>query len=471
MSGWQTKADLLRDIGEVNGRRTGIEDLDQHVVAGERPPPIRHEMPNEDEMSYFFGGHRASGDDGTGPDLAGISTMIQMVSDLDDTRDNNEPMTLFRNRTTDEIRISKLNPHAGEYVPGSGFNYNRNVPKYSPKKNNNFQRSKANRKIANENIATSQSNVNGTKQNGLPMFNNNMFKSKSVKDSQEDKINATTCETKKELPTFNNINMFKSKSIKDVPERNETSNANIKTVQPESQTSREEQIKTPKVNLLANGLPKRQIEKPKSEEIKELQEKVKSTIIASSADNSLKTKRQKNVAIATLLKLGVVADEKPVKLIKPEYFEKPPTVEKQIENELSEVKEMPSTSSSETNVNNIDQDSISKVNGWFNSMECPKPKPQLQEPLVLKDCITFKKKTASSVTSRNTSTSATEPTKDRETKSFKPSDYASELLKKYETNAQQQVSLNEDLGTRLERQLRERDEVVRQKMLARQNAG
>ncbi|XP_063361872.1 uncharacterized protein LOC134650867 [Cydia amplana] len=468
MSGWRTKADLLKDLSEVNGRRTGIEELDQHVVAGERPPPIHHEMPNEDEMSYFFRGHGASGDGGTGPDLAGISTMLKMVSDLDDTRDINEPMTLFRNRATDEIRISKLNPNAGEYVPGSGFKYNRNVPKYSPKKNNNFHGTRTN-KPANENIATSQSNLSGTKQN-QPTFNN-MFKSKSAKDPLEDKINASNCETKKEIPTFNNINMFKSKSIKDVPERNETANVNIKTVQPESQTSQEELLKTPKGNLLANGLPKRRIEKPKPEEIKELQDKVKSTIVASSVDNSLKTKRQKNVAIATLLKLGVVPDEKPVKLIKPDYFEKPPTDEKQIENEVSEVKDIPLKSSSESNVDYIDQDSISKVNGWFNSMECPKPKPQLQEPLVLKDCITFKKKTASSVTSRHTSTSAAEPARDRETKSFKPSDYASELLRKYETNAQQQVSLNEDLGTQLERQLRDRDEIVRQKMLARQNAG
>ncbi|XP_063534353.1 uncharacterized protein LOC134744466 [Cydia strobilella] len=462
MSAWRTKADLLKDLGEVNGRRTGIEDLDRHVVAGERPPPILHEMPNEDELSYF-GGHGASGDDGTGPDLAGISTMLKMVSDLDDTRDNNEPMTLFRNRATDEIRISKLNPNAGEYVPGSGFNYNRYVPKCSPKKNN-FNGTRTNRP-AHENIATSQTNISETKQNGLPTFNI-MFKSKSVKGSQEDKINATTCETKKEVPTF------KSKSVKvpefsvsflSGPQSNGTAEANREKEQPVLETIQNEQV-----NLLANGLPKRQIEKPKPEETNELQKKVKSTIIESSADNSLKTKRQKNVAIATLLKLGVVPDEKPVKLIKPEYFEKPPTDEKQTENEVSGVKEMPSTSSSETNVNYIDQDSVSKVNGWFNSMECPKPKPQFQEPLVLKDSITFKKK--SSITSRNTS-STTENPENREKKNFKPSGYASELLLKYETNAQKQLPLTEDLGTRLERQLRQRDEVIRQKMLARQDAG
>ncbi|XP_061712859.1 general transcriptional corepressor trfA-like isoform X2 [Cydia pomonella] len=469
MSGWRTKADLLKDLNEVNGRRTGIEHLDQHVVSGERPPPICHEIPDENEMDYFFRGHGASGDDGTGPDLAGISTMLKLVSDLDETKDNNDPITLFRNRATDEIRISKLNPNAGEYIPGSGFTKNINIPKYSPKKNNNIHGSKTNKRTGNENIAPSYSNLNETKQNGLPNFNNNMFKSKSVKNSHEDKINATTCETKHELSTFNNINMFKSKSVKDVP-KIECIESNTKNVQPELKTRKNEQVNT-NGNLLVNGLPKRQIEKPKADEMKELQEKVKSTIIASSVDNSLQTKRQKNVAIATLLKLGVVPDEKPVKLIKPDYFEKPPTNEEQIENKVSDLKEMPSTSSSETNVNYVDPDSISKVNGWFNSMECPKPKPQLQEPLVLKDCITFKKKTASSVTSRNTSTSTTEPTKDREAKSFKPSDHATELLKKYETNAQQQKFLNEDLGTRLERQLRERDEVVRQKMLARQNAG
>ncbi|XP_047995063.1 uncharacterized protein LOC125233201 isoform X2 [Leguminivora glycinivorella] len=402
-------------------------------------------------MSYFFG-HGASGDSGAEPDLAGISNMLKMVSDLDDTRDNNEPLTLFRSRETDEIRISKLNPNAGVYVPGTGLKYNKNAPKQSPKKSNKTN------KIASENKDTSNSDLNGTKQNGLPTFNN-MFKSKSVKDKDKEK-NDSTCEVKHE-PKINNVNMFKSKSGK-VEQATESNTNNVQ----ESTENRD--INIPKG--IPNGFPKTQIE-TKAEELKELQDKLKSTIIASSTDKSLQTKRQKNVAIATLLKLGVVPDKQPV-LIKPDYFKKSLN-EKGLDNEVvnvvSEVKDLPSTSSSETNVNYIEQDSISKVNGWFNSMECPKPKPQLQEPLALKDKITFKKKTTSSVTSRNTSTP--EPTKDRELKPFKPSNYASELLKKYETNAQREQPLIEDLGTRLERQCKERDEIIRQKMLARQNAG
>lgn len=67
---------------------------------------------------------------------------------MEDMEDD-EPITMYQVRNTDEIRISKLNPQAGEYVPGVGFVPSRRHKTPSPRKHKTSSPKKTN---GNENI-------------------------------------------------------------------------------------------------------------------------------------------------------------------------------------------------------------------------------------------------------------------------------------------------------------------------------
>lgn len=180
--------------------------------------------------------------------------------------------------------------------------------------------------------------------------------------------------------------------------------------------------------------------------IEEYATNLKLKISDAAKSNSYDLKREKNVAIATLLKLYANNDT-PVKLCTPEYFE----------NKL----EKPSTSNSSycnsSTPSMLPQDtemkkSIEKVNNW---LEPTKRKTQA----VSLEPIFFKRKTVQTVKSPANSENSKLSQNERK---YKPSQHATELAKKYEQNNKKfQTETQAVTWANLQEKLREKDSLIK----------
>ncbi|KPJ03692.1 hypothetical protein RR46_04304 [Papilio xuthus] len=348
---WYSKKDVLKDLAQAMGGK--LKDIDeQHIVVGEQPPPICTMTEDDDELLLRLKQGLAQDDRDRAPDLAGITEMLRMVDDFDESECKENKCTQQDNNNT-VISISKLNPV---------------VPEFIPKKSNDQQ-----------------------------------------------------------------------------PEKVETSNKNgIKKVETSSNTS---------------------------EDIKEISERLKIKIISPTNENvCIKMKSERNIAIASLLKLysdppetcGI--DEKQPKLLTPQHFEMP-----YVEN--TKVKDVLPTSSNLANeiVNecetredrNMKQEvdnSVAKVKSWLNMNEKPKT---LTKALFLGP-VTFKKKenvkpiTPTSEVSEKTSS---------DSPSYVPTEYAEKLTETYKMRVKAKEEQSLDMWSRLERDLKAKDEDIRRRNL------
>ncbi|KAI8436337.1 hypothetical protein MSG28_004371 [Choristoneura fumiferana] len=364
---------------------------------------------------------------------------------------------------TDEINISKLNPNVIEFVPSS-------VRRLQPqKKQETLKKSKFK---SPKKLDQSTSKVNTE----IKVSSENKICDTEKKDEAKTKTPMNLLIAESNSSTINESGKHKQKSMNLESSASESMNSVSKATGSSNVISLEKKV---------------DISNMKSEEIEEVKMKIKSKIIDSSGD-SIKQKKERNVAIAALLRLNATAPavpaEKPVKLITPDYFKTLPTEEKTDTEKESDVKdtnetveelEEPATSTSSKPVVYKDpfvEESIAKVNSWFDnedSPKVPKPKPLPVQPpaaapvplppVQFKDVLSFKKKNASSL-SINSRKSETNSEKKKQFTAFVPSSYANDLLQKYEKNAKTQVAPRVDWGEALERRLMEKDKEIKKKM-------
>lgn len=123
---WKTKADVLRDIAEATGTVQKKDIAAQFIVVGDAPPPPLLMEDEDSDMNLMFGDcyRRLSQSENTGPDLAGIRQMLDLVRNFE--RDDDEDSGCIEEQLKYEITISKgttdrsLNPNVPEFVPNVG---------------------------------------------------------------------------------------------------------------------------------------------------------------------------------------------------------------------------------------------------------------------------------------------------------------------------------------------------------------
>ncbi|XP_045448558.1 uncharacterized protein LOC123656999 [Melitaea cinxia] len=445
---WRTKKDIIKDLKFATGSYND-ELNEEYVVWGEQPPP-RLVMPDEgDEMLRICGGV-GPGDVSTSnevcePDLAGITQMLRMVEQFNESSSNESNNdTQSKTATNTLISISKLNP---------------NVPAFEPK------------------------NIDTVVLNKLSEVDKNCVATTSVKAKEIDEV--------KQFNIAKNVDDMKIMNKAD----------NVITDFSRVDTSR-----------LTDA------------EVQEMRAKVKEKIRVTSNEKCGKLKRERNLAIATLVKLHCASqtnDLNTPKLISPEYFEQrlsdqkeklsdsevpgnvsyldialnnpdnatdssvvykrcEPLVDKntaesnEMVNEETEYrteisnssiarnlqsKETLPTTTSNNETNKEVKQSIEKVENWLNSpQKVPKAPPLYLGP------VTFKRKAKSSnskpespisTISDNTSTVI------NTVEEFIPSEYASQLNKEYVERSKAKQKVEQDIWTKLEAQLIEKDEILK----------
>ncbi|CAH2106019.1 unnamed protein product [Euphydryas editha] len=255
-------------------------------------------------------------------------------------------------------------------------------------------------------------------------------------------------------------------------------------------------------------------------EMKEMREKLKDKILKTSNEKCVKVKRERNLAIATLVKLHckpATSDINTPKLIGPEYYETKlsenvssssiapsksenttdsSTVSKRFEhlvnnnstesnvvdNKIKDDAEIskhfitknneePSTStvsvkdSSDNAIPKEVKDSIEKVEDWLNN-----PKKVSKSPVLYLGPVTFKRK----VKSNNSKTISPISTNSEntgsvvyKTETFVPSELASQLAKEYsERKKAKQIveQQQQNIWTKLELELKAKDEIIRNRL-------
>lgn len=146
-------------------------------------------------------------------------------------------------------------------------------------------------------------------------------------------------------------------------------------------------------------------------------------------------------------------------------------------NKLNEIEE--GNPEAEVNPQEV-QESIKKVTNWL-EVEPKKPVPPKPISPPYLGPITYRKKQIGSQKSESQSTTATTPESNSKSTSsispvpskppaYKPSSYAEELLKKFERNAAKTAAASEDMWTKLERELKAKDEVLAKKGLDEGNS-
>ncbi|XP_039754479.1 uncharacterized protein LOC120629576 [Pararge aegeria] len=270
------------------------------------------------------------------------------------------------------------------------------------------------------------------------------------------------------------------------------------------------------LNLSQGGIDTHQLTEI---EIKEMRDKLKTKISETSKAACVKVKRDRNMAIATLLKLYCQApkpaDEHIPKLISPAYFEnsieklriaRNSTKQKEIETNTIEIHQ---TSTEKQQSDSITDDikvkephisniaaSVDKVQKWLRDTEnveikIEKPKLTMKVDDLNKKsdvnktnghfkqtdkmkgsmylgAITFKRKACNSKPASPTSTDSAERRKPENGNVpkgavYKPSPYAAELNKKYLERSKVQESLKEDFWAVVETKLKAKDEEIKNK--------
>ncbi|KAI5652162.1 hypothetical protein NE865_00500 [Phthorimaea operculella] len=413
---WSSKDEILRDLANVNGVCTNVDD--DHLVKGFRPPPpskINEDI--DDEFNLRFGGYgdqisKSSYD--SGPDLVGIQKMLRLV--------NNKPEDTFRpssntHKDPEVIVISKLNPNVKEFVP----------------------KSKSENKDTNGNIKLETSVPLEKKEEEVSQ----RLPSKVDDDEQERQKMAALLKSK--ISTALKDNSFEKKREKNVAMAAllRLNSGPPKTL-PNSST---EQLQ-----------PTTALRIPTTEPPKE-----------STESSKLTTEPPKeNIE---LLKQNRDLPKPPLVLFTPDYFAGPSRTPKEIivddsEHTIPEPKPLldptaKSPSPRETH-DPIIKESIDKVNNWLNSPD-KKPKPKAPVPYI--GPVTFKKK--ESITPKSPCSEVSKKTEGYVIPKFVPSQNAAKLAKdfeaqvkaKEETEKKKQPPVN--MWTELDVELKKRDEIIR----------
>lgn len=194
-------------------------------------------------------------------------------------------------------------------------------------------------------------------------------------------------------------------------------------------------------------------------EKEKLRENLKSKISSTSNTSCVKVKRQRNLAIATLMKLcsqpvtsTQQQETKVLKLMTPQDFENPKCDTKQEETAESNI--VPKKD--ELISQEVVKQSVEKVNKWLKG-----PEEKTKSQTLFLGPITYKKKEIikSSASPTTTESSVSYHTNDS-ISDYKPSKYATELSEKYKKRSKLQEDVT-DIWTKLERDLKAKDEIIK----------
>lgn len=359
------------------------------------------------------------------PDLKGITDLLRMVED-------NESSS--RDSPTDVISISKLNPNVREFVP------NGIIVQNNTSENNNK-------------VKSAVSNVNRSLAD-------------DVGEEDYTKTHSEASNVNKSLK--NNVNSSLKHDVK--------AQANDFT------------------KILGNKIDLSEL-KPK--DINDVADKLRDKISDSSRAVTPQQKKERNVAITALLKLYSAKlddtaqsktddhENEPLKLVTPDFFVKNEkseyTCNKTSEDEEDSYEESIHNENVKENITNdrtstdfcvptsVDssvQESIDKVNTWFNdSKSSPVKRPIVSfEPPIFKKKeqrnIQSPKPDADQMCSKGTSSHSA---------LYKPSKYAEDLCKIYTKRTEQRNNESQNIWTKLEAQLRAKDEKLKKEKVEEQN--
>ncbi|CAG9785979.1 unnamed protein product [Diatraea saccharalis] len=474
---WRSKEDVLRDLAQFTGIPNGVDDF---IVSGERPPPPRRIEEDEGLDYRFCDAENTPSNTNNGPDLVGISEMLRLVNEYNDT----DAEESSQSKSVDQIvTISKLNPHVPEFIPKS-------VTACSP---------------SNEQCKDVVNNEN----NKLSGSNKTYHVSNSI-NKRDDNIDVISVEKR------NDISKLKLKNCDSVIANGITDSRDVKDISSQSITEKGNNEK----DCDDIDIEKRiDISKLNPDEINHMTKKLRNKISSVSKSDNLQGKRDRNVAIATLLKLysaepnklkslspeKLLAPEKSVKhesdgqplLFTPEYFEMsiakgspeetkpksftdikktiPLTVEKDAPSESNEsrIEETDSSKESFSSSSNSRledpevRQSIEKVTKWFDepkSLKSVSPMKSIRKgPAVFLGPISFKRKDSPKSPVSDESKRST-PTKSNSTAHvahYKPSKYAEDLRKIYSERNKDIDKRNQDIWTALEIKMKEKEERMR----------
>lgn len=210
--------------------------------------------------------------------------------------------------------------------------------------------------------------------------------------------------------------------------------------------------------------------------VKEISEKLKTKIITPSKTTCSKMRSERNLAIASLLKLysnaAPAPDEKP-KLIKPEQFQGAGSSEpfndntsqnlqkKLISTELSfqpnKVENAVEISIQDNGTEQEVKESVAKVNSWLNKDIVKQS--VAKEPALYLGPVTFKKKEVKKTKTEDSNISD-KPQNRIGGNSFVPSEYASRLTQSYMNRVKAKEDKSLDLWGKLEMELKEKDKEI-----------
>ncbi|XP_050345984.1 uncharacterized protein LOC126770569 [Nymphalis io] len=263
---WYSKKDVTQDLTTATGK--SVCDLkEEYVVEGQKPPPyhLADEVEEEMQISTLGGGQKPSGNIDIGkPDLMGITQMIRMV-------DQFYEKPLIKNKPDDDNRL----------VTNTVIS----ISKLNPDVEEFVPRNYANKPPNNLNVV-------------------------GVRCIQEDII-----------------------------EKNDETVKCDKSEKGEKTEKRVEQLRNPKSlnnikeinkidNCYSNSLGRIDVSRLSPLEMEEMRKKLKTKISGTSNTNCVKVKRERNLAIATLVKLhckppnAAVSGEEKFELKTPDYYQK-----------------------------------------------------------------------------------------------------------------------------------------------------
>ncbi|XP_041978583.1 uncharacterized protein LOC121732698 [Aricia agestis] len=304
-----------------------------------------------------------------------------------------------------------------------------------------------------------------------------------------------------------------------------TSNAKIPSKELKSSPQCNSKVEIEDLPHISNGNEKNGDTALPANNIKEMREQLKTKISSNANRNCVKSKREKNIAIASLLKLCLQPPEgnsqningdtnkAPLKLLPPDYYET--TNIKDANGALQEINgasdkcdefgkentviglpKLNSTTNDNANMNGIVsttniqcdedvQDSVKKVENWLarvnlendespeqispekDQSQSPQTPPKKTKkatgpPTLFLGPVTFKKKEV--VKSNSPSISSEATTRKTPTSTYVPSAYASELSRSYNERAKARNEIRDDIFSRLYKELDKRDEAHKKKL-------
>ncbi|XP_038212229.1 uncharacterized protein LOC119832619 [Zerene cesonia] len=468
---WYTIEDVTQDIARASGQL--VSDLNaKYVVVGKQKPRYNTDKDEFEDMQNLKGQYIIR--DENKPDLQGISELIRLVdgystneSSLDESNNNKTRETF----TQEAVVISKLNPYVPAFVPKSSAQLLPNV--YS-----NMDK-------------TAESSVSG-----------------HMKQIKQDKINPTD-QLKENTKNFNTTRVSTRSNDND---QNYTHLCDLKKIE---------------MIPVDNRIDISSLEPNEKEKLKE---NLRTSISNTAQTSCVKVKRQRNLAIATLMKLfsdtppsrqDEVSEVKP-HLISPQYFECSvcdnerlnKTDKKQLETSIEQLSLNKSSEAEETQTYYV-ENSIDKVNQWLKRpdyspvSECDNidktgnkmsnirtasseeyennerlcsnvkkpiekvntwlkdPEEQVKSSQLFLGPITFKRKATRKSPDTQTGASSSvgsEPLVVEPIKNYVPSAYATELSEKYMKRVKDKTASTQDIWTKLEEDLKSKDEIVRRRI-------